>query len=132
MFYKRKTEIGSIAFDKQLLEFVVARTVSSFESAVIVSDPKGRLKKDADKNPYAETGFIDGFVNENDHIDLKVYLIIRFGHSMNEIAAEFSKRVRTDVFETIGMHIDDVTLIFVGTLSKNLAKRYIEVKDSAQ
>ena len=128
MLYEEKNELGSISINTNIIENVCGRIVDQFDGNLIVSDAKGRLRKGAINKPEEETGFLVARYDRK-LLRLRLYVIIKFGVSINKIVADFEDKIREEMPKTIGIEVGRVRVVVVGTLSKNLTKRNIEIVD---
>ncbi|MDR1272520.1 MAG: hypothetical protein LBK04_06005 [Clostridiales Family XIII bacterium] len=127
MAYKIKNDIGSIELNRRVIENVCGRTVDTFGGQLIVSDPRGRLKKNPIQSAVFEDGFVRGRYN-GELLDIELYLIIQFGISMKNIATKLVSALREDIPSATGIDVGVVTIVFVGTLADKLTRRSIEFK----
>ena len=128
MAYKVKNEIGNIELNRKVIEYVCLRVINSFGGDLIPSDSKGRIKKPQFQGKYGEeSGFVRGRYN-GELMDLDIYLVIKFGISMKETAAEFAEVLRKEMPAATGIEIGVIKVLFVGTLADKLLKREIEFK----
>ena len=126
--YKKENDLGTLSINLNVIENVVGRIIDEFDGSIIASDAKGRLKRGAIKNPLDNSGFLKARY-DGKFLILRVYLIIKFGASINTIAKDLAAKIREEMPKTIGINVGVVKVEIVGTLSKNLTKRSIEIVD---
>jgi hypothetical protein len=98
------------------------------DGRLIVSDPKGRLRKGAKEAAEDETGCARARLRAG-VLDLKLYLIVRFGTSIREAAEELVLGLRGEFPKQTGVGVGLVTMVFVGTLAEKLRRRNIMFVD---
>ncbi|MDR0874636.1 MAG: Asp23/Gls24 family envelope stress response protein [Clostridiales Family XIII bacterium] len=98
------------------------------DGRLIVSDPKGRLRKGAKAAAEDETGFARARLRAG-VFDLKLFLIVRFGVSIRETAEELVSQLRKEFPEQTGVDVGLITIVFVGTLAEKLRRRNIMFVD---
>jgi hypothetical protein len=103
---------------------VCARVIDGMDGRLIVSDPKGHLRKGALDEPEDQTGFARARLRAG-VLDIKLYLIVRFGVSIRETAEELVSRLRAEFPKQTGVDAGLVTMVFVGTLAEKLRRRNI-------
>ena len=131
MAYHETNENGHIRIGRGVIESVTARIIDEFGGRILVSDPRGRLKRGGAPRAEDEKGFARARVR-NGKLDLKLYLIVQFGASMRESAKALADRLRVDVPVYIGIEVGLVTMVFVGTLAGKLSKRNIVFEDDGE
>jgi len=124
MIYREENENGKIKISRRVMESLCGRILDEFEGRLLASDRKGRLSRSAERSPEEETGFVrarlkDGIIN------IKLYLIFRFGFSVRDLAAALAVRLRETIPPATGMEVGHIKMVFVGTLSEKLSKRNI-------
>lgn len=122
-----ETEMGRIELPKSVIGSIVMDVVDGFDGKVILSDSKGRVHKLAYKlGAMEEANNIEIEENE-DSIDLRVYVILRFGVSIKETANQLINEIRSAIKEASGITVDNVSVVIKGMISKKVAPRNIEV-----
>ena len=65
---------------------------------------------------------------ERGQIYLKMYIITKFGLSIKATTDELIARLKETIEEKSLMPVKEITLVVNGVMSKNVAKRHIEIK----
>jgi len=84
-----------------------------------------------DPRAGSKTGFARARVRDG-KIDIKLYLIVQFGVSLNEAAGSLVTRIREEFPLNTGIEVGLITMVFVGTLSEKLSKRNIVFIDDGE
>jgi uncharacterized alkaline shock family protein YloU len=128
MIYQEENKNGKIKIGRAVIEGVCARVIDEMDGRLIVSDPKGRLRKGAREAAEDETGFARARLRAG-VLDLKLFLIVRFGVSIRETAEELVGRLREEFPKQTGIGAGLITMVFVGTLAERLRRRNIMFVD---
>ena len=128
LIYQEKNQNGKIKIGRAVIEDVCALVIDSMDGKLIVSDPKGRLRKGAREAAEDETGFVKARLRAG-VLDLKLFLIVRFGVSIRDTAEELVAQLRKEFPVQTGIGIGLVTVVFVGTLADKLRRRNIMFVD---
>jgi uncharacterized alkaline shock family protein YloU len=131
MLYSERTPLGGIQYGKRVVASIVRRVVAGQNGNVKLSGPRGRLSKAAQRPESEDNSFLDVRMGDGS-FDIEVYLILRFGCSIKKTAADIGARLRRDVEVITGLPVARLNIIFVGVLSRNLSRRYIEVTTHAE
>lgn len=127
MIYKMETEIGSLILEEGAIGSIVADVLDQHEGKLWISNRKGRIL-----GRMARLSGIDSVDSmeismEPEGLSVRLYLILRFGVSIRSI----TQQLITDIKAAIHLHTGlstQVTIVVNGVLSKQLAKRNIEIK----
>ena len=65
---------------------------------------------------------------ERGQVYLKMYIIIKFGVSIKATTDELIARLKETIEEKSLMPVKEITLVINGVMSKQVAKRHIEIK----
>ena len=65
---------------------------------------------------------------KGEKIDIKIHVIIKLGLSISKTTQSLIRGIKTCVEKAIGVSLASVTVIVAGVLSKQMARRNIEVK----
>lgn len=122
-----ENEMGKIELPKSVIGSIVIDVVESFDGKVILSDSKGRVHKLAYKlGAMEEANNIEIEGGENG-MDMRVYVILRFGVSIKETTNQLINEIKSAVKEESGITIDNISIVIKGMMSKKIAPRNIEV-----
>ena len=122
------TDMGEITLAKSVIGNIVMDVIDSFDGKVIFSDSKGRVNKLAYKlGTKEEANNIQVEQTENG-IDLRVFVVLRFGTSIKDTTNRIINDIRSEVKAATGMTVENLSVVITGMLTKNkLAPRRIEV-----
>ena len=67
------------------------------------------------------------FIQDEESYDLKIYIVMKFGASIKKTTSEIIDSVYENAEKILSKAPRSVTVIVTGVLSKNIAKRHIEV-----
>ena len=129
--YHEQNKNGRIRIGRGVIESVCARVIDEFQGRVLASNSKGRLKQSTKSSAEDETGFARARIRDN-KLDIKLFLIVKFGTSMREAAKTLSKRIREEFSLQTGIEAGMITMVFVGTLSEKLSKRNVVFVDDGE
>lgn len=130
MLYTEKTEIGTIKYGDQIIGNIVKKIVSEMDNNIQFATSKGRPLKTADLPSVDDYNYLSSKI-EGDSIDIELYIIIKFGTSINSVADEISAGLRKLVPEITGLTPNLINVVIKGVMAKNFSKRNIEVKSYA-
>ncbi|MDR3304578.1 MAG: hypothetical protein LBS85_00895 [Clostridiales Family XIII bacterium] len=124
MIYREDNGQGAIEVNLRVVESLCGRVIDGFDGRVIVSDPRGKFRRGAERNPEEGSGFVKARVKEG-RLNLQLFLIFKFGTSVRESASVLAKRLRAQIPLDIGIEAGFISMVFVGTLSEKLSKRRV-------
>ena len=64
----------------------------------------------------------------NQGLDIRVYVIVKFGVSIRNVTSTLINSIQESVRENTGLEANSIAIAITGTFSKNVAKRNIEVR----
>lgn len=128
MLYKEETENGSITIEKAVIAKIVSETVAQFNGKVIISNYKNKTTTFA-----AKIGVTDDINNMDismgsKGLDIKLYVMVRFGTSIGMVTNTLINDIHKNVCRYTSIEPNSVAVVVTGTISKNIAKRKIEVR----
>ena len=125
MIYRVETRKGSISFSRGVIGRIVIESVNKFRGRALLSNHKGKVRKNAGSD---SSGGIDISMGEKG-LDLRVYVVIKFGASIGIVTNELIEEIYTRTKELTGLEPNSVAVIVTGMISKQqTARRNIEVK----
>ncbi|MDR3224709.1 MAG: Asp23/Gls24 family envelope stress response protein [Clostridiales Family XIII bacterium] len=130
MLYREKTDSGKIKYDEIIIGNIARRVISGTDGRAVASDAKGRLVKGgpgpgSNDDQIVDAQFHDGV------LDVKMYIVIRFGSSISKVIEDIDRSFRAAVPAVTGAEVGDFSIFVKGLLSKNISKRNIEVTTHA-
>ena len=129
MIYKVETKEGSISFSKNIIGRIVIESVRQFSGRVMVSNHKAKVyAQDQKRGGLDAIGNMDITMGAKG-LDLRVYVVIRFGMSIGAVTDRLIEDIYTSTKELTGLEPNSVAIVVTGMLSKRqMARRNIEVK----
>ncbi|MBN7772572.1 Asp23/Gls24 family envelope stress response protein [Clostridium aminobutyricum] len=128
MLYKEENEKGSIIIEKAVIARIIMEVVSQFNGKVFISNYKNKAT-----TFYAKIGVTDE-INSMDitmgdqGLDIKIYIVVKFGTSIKMVTNKLITDINNKIIEFTMMKPNSVSVVVTGMISKNIAKRNIEVK----
>lgn len=128
MLYKEENEKGSIVIEKAVITKIISEVVSEFNGKVVISNYNNKAR-----TFYAKIGVSDD-ANSMDismgeqGMDIKLYVVVKFGTSINMVTNQLINNIHAKIAEYINIEPNSVTVVVTGMISKNIARRNIEVK----
>lgn len=128
MFYKIETENGEISIGKSVIGKIITTIVDDFQGRVFLTNKSGKMP-----GLVAKIGGMDDMNVMDIHlsetgIEIKFYIAIRFGTSIRMATEKLISEIKETVEGMMGLHVNSVAIIVTGTVSRNTAKRNIEIK----
>lgn len=127
-----ETKLGEIRFSQGIINKIVMKAAEAYDGKVILHNYKGKymdmMPGLASKiNLYDEsTGSVE-FTQKDDGYTLKVYIVLKFGTSIKMVTEGMIDSIYENAEKILGKRPEMVTIVVTGILSKNIAKRHIEV-----
>ena len=128
--FDRTNEIGKIHFSENVIYKICADAVNK-TGDVRIQNYKGRYtaKKPGLLNAFSsgEEDYDDIELEQTeDSVRITVYIVVRFGVSISNVAAGIIDHIYEQMEEVMGVKPAFVRVIVTGTASKTIAKRHIE------
>ncbi len=124
---RKDSPLGEINISREAIGQIVQAAAAAHDGKVYLANRRGRT-------PGAAAAF--GVGDDIDNIDIEVtgegvtltvYLIVRFGASIREVTTAMQKQIAEQMEILTGEPPLRITLVVVGTLSRQIARRHIEV-----
>ena len=131
MLYDEKTDFGIIKFDRQIIGNIVKKIVFEMDGRVLFANVKGRPIKTSENPSVDDFAFLDAVSSNGKTVDIKLYIVVKFGNSIAMAADEIATGLRDLVPKITGLVPDEINVVVKGVISKNFSKRNIEVKSYA-
>lgn len=128
MLFKVQTENGTIIVFKEAVNCIIVKVIEEFEGKVSIGNHKGKLSDFMSKIGGKEEASDIQITNGEHGLDIRVYLLIRFGTSIRKVTELLIDRIKTQVEMETEQSVNSVSLIITGVFSKQIAKRNIEIK----
>lgn len=128
MLHKIETEEGTIFIEKPVIGRIILEEVKKLKGRVWVSSHKGKVPGLVSRiGGQDEMNYLE-ISNGQKGIDIRVYVVIRFGTSIGEVTNQLLDSIQESVKRYTDINPNSVAVIITGMVSKQLAKRNIEVK----
>lgn len=127
MVHKKETQIGSITVSKNVISQIVSKVAAKFEKKVVIGDYRKSANQIAYKmGAITEHAAIE-VVNSENGMDIRVYVMVKFGTSINHVTKIMIEGIHDEVEKIFGEEPNSVAVIITGIISKHVVKRNIEV-----
>lgn len=125
--YLLKTEWGSVYVTKNAMGKVIKEAVSGFDGKVAITNQKGKLASLVSRFGYGnEISFMDIDCEEG-YPTITVYVAIKLGTSIAATTNKLIEDIHEGFEKKLGFPPESVAIIVTGMISKNIARRNIEV-----
>ncbi len=127
-----ETKLGDIRFSQSIINKIVMRAVADSDGKALLHNFKGKYMNVvpgiASKiNLYDEEAGSIEVVQTEGGLAIKVYVVLRFGTSIKSITGEIIDHIYEYAGRILEQKPSKVTVVVTGILSKNIARRHIEV-----
>lgn len=126
--YREETNLGEIVIPRSLIADIVVDEIRPFNDKIFLTNNKGKIPNVVTRTFSAVTPSNIQVNIEERTIDVKFYIVIKFGVSISKTVNELIENIKNRIKANIGVAPKSVSVIVTGTMSKNIAKRNIEVK----
>lgn len=129
MSYIKETEDGNITIEKAVIGEIITRVISQFGNKVVIGNYKSKALNFASKmSMNHELNNMDISIGDRG-LDIKVYIMVKFGTSIGMITNTIIEEIHEKIIKFVGVEPNSVAVVVTGTVSKNIAKRNIEIKN---
>lgn len=122
-----ETKIGKISITKNIIGRIVADAINQFDGKVMISNHKGKVGKQTPKKYTTEDVSNMELAFGENGMDLRLYIVIRFGTSITMVTNHLVNTLHEKIKSVTGQEPNSVAVVVTGMISKNIAKRHIEV-----
>lgn len=123
----QRNDYGAIAVNKGVIEKILVTDLLNMKSGVFLSNKKGKLIK-GEKTHFVSPDCYDAvevYQKKYENI-IKVYIIVKFGKSMSDIASEIMDKFDDD-FRNLGLDVPSKITVYVkGMMAKHVVPKNIE------
>jgi uncharacterized alkaline shock family protein YloU len=130
MLYKEKTSRGRIKYGENIIGAVARRAIDETDGRAVPSDAKGRQLRGEGASGASDDAIVDA-VFADGALNVKMYLLVRFGSSIGKVCEDIDKGFRAMIPQITGIEVGELTIFVKGLLSKNVSKRNIVVTTRA-
>ncbi|MDR0596325.1 MAG: Asp23/Gls24 family envelope stress response protein [Clostridiales Family XIII bacterium] len=128
MLYKERTEKGKIKFGGNIIGGIARRVIADTDGRALAADSRGRIVKGL--NGAGDDQVVDAGI-EGGALNVKLYIVVRFGSSISKVTADIDRAFREAVPAITGLDVGELNIFVKGLISKNVTKRNIEVTTHA-
>lgn len=129
MSYIKETGDGNITIEKAVIGEIITRVISQFGNKVVIGNYKSKALNFASKmSMNHELNNMDISIGDRG-LDIKVYIMVKFGTSIGMITNTIIEEIHEKIIKFVGVEPNSVAVVVTGTVSKNIAKRNIEIKN---
>ncbi|MFA5527144.1 MAG: Asp23/Gls24 family envelope stress response protein [Peptostreptococcales bacterium] len=125
---KHRSSLGSINIDKHIIEKIVHYILKDFDKSVFLTNTSGQnLRMVRMLSQNRDSHYIE-VKKMGEKVVIRFNVIFMFGYSMNKIASEIIKRIRSEVYNITDIEVEKVTIYIRGIKSKRMTKRNIYIE----
>lgn len=128
MFYKIESQFGHISFEKAVIGKIVIETVASFGGKIVLANKKKKMPGFVAKIGGKEDAATMEFTWGENGLDIRIFIMIRFGNSISRTTERLIQMVKSGVEEQMDVQVNSVAVVVTGMFSKQIAARNIEVR----
>lgn len=128
MLYRNENEHGSIILEKAVFAKIVTETVAQFNGKVLISNYKNKATTFAAKIGVTDDISNMDIVMGEKGLDVKLYIVVKFGTSIGMVTNTLIKDIHDKIYEFTSVEPNSVAIVVTGMISKNIARRNIEVR----
>ena len=111
-----ETKLGDIHFSQSIINKIVEKAIYDCNGNAVLQNYKGGINAHSIE-----------FIGDEEGYDLKIYIVMKFGASIKKTTGEIIDSIYENAEKILPAVPRNVTVIITGVLSKNIAKRHIEV-----
>jgi len=128
VLYKIQTENGTITLFKEAVAAIIIRVMETFAGKVLIANQKGKIYYFIARISGKEDGGTIEIINGKKGFDIRIYVLIRFGSSINKTTELIIEQIKNEVERGTGVPVNSVSVVITGVFSKQIARRNIEIK----
>ncbi|MBE6033951.1 MAG: Asp23/Gls24 family envelope stress response protein [Clostridiales bacterium] len=128
MLYRNENEHGSIILEKAVFAKIVTEIVAQFNGKVLISNYKNKATTFAAKIGVTDDISNMDIVMGEKGLDVKLYIVVKFGTSIGMVTNTLIKDIHDKIYEFTSVEPNSVAIVVTGMISKNIARRNIEVR----
>lgn len=123
-----ENENGLVGLGRPVFARITAEQVMRFADRMVLTTPKGKPIKvgltGKESLKYIEVTECES----EDAVDLKLYIMVKFGISIKAVTKELAEAVRAETLRVAGVSVREITVFVTAVKSKRIAKREMEVR----
>ena len=130
--FRKETKLGDILVNENVVYRIVTEAVESCGGKAELLNYRGKYKNmvpgiASKMNLYDEESGSIQFSDGEDGLDITVSIIVHFGTSIKKTTSRIIDYIYEYTEKMLGRKPSKVTVRVTGTVSRNIAKRHIEV-----
>ncbi|NLD18789.1 MAG: Asp23/Gls24 family envelope stress response protein [Clostridiales bacterium] len=130
--FELKTKLGEINFSQNAINKIVVAAVEQCDGKAGLMNFKGKYVSNVTgiasmMNLYDEESESIQFREDEDGLELEIYIVVHFGISIKKITEKIIDYIYKNIEEMLEIKPQKVTVLVTGVMSKNIAKRHVEV-----
>lgn len=127
-----ETKFGDIHFSSNIINRIAEKAVEGCGGKVMLHNYKGPIKDvmpvmASKMNLYDDSAASVEVTKLGEGYMMKVYVVIKFGTSIKAVTSEIIDSIYENAEIMLGKKPEKVMVVVTGVVSKNVAKRHIEV-----
>jgi uncharacterized alkaline shock family protein YloU len=128
LLFRIETAEGTISVQKPVVGKIIADAAGAFHGKVLLSNHRGKVisglaaRLGRDDISFMEINYGKG------GLDIRFYILIRFGTSINRVTEQLIETIKKNAEAITGIEVGSVAVVVKGMVSKQTARRNIEVK----
>ncbi|MBR2779796.1 MAG: Asp23/Gls24 family envelope stress response protein [Firmicutes bacterium] len=122
-----ENERGGISLTENVVARVVTETARSFGGRILFSNQRGKLLK-VGNTGKEHLSFIQVEETEDGKVDIRFYVVIRFGTSIHSLEKELGPAIRENVRKVTGLEVNALAMTITGVKSKKIGRRQLEIE----
>ncbi len=126
--FKETTNFGEIVISDDAISEIVLSEIRKYKNNIYITNSKGKRTSKVYKSVGGSSATNIDIISENNVIEIKMYLIFKFGMSIKKTTEELMENIRKQIELATGKNPKSITIVITGMASKKIARRNIEVK----
>lgn len=126
--FKETTNFGEIVISDDAISEIVLSEIRKYKNNIYITNSKGKRTSKVYKSVGGSSATNIDIISENNVIEIKVYLIFKFGMSIKKTTEGLMENIRKQIKLATGKNPKSITIVITGMASKKIARRNIEVK----
>lgn len=126
--FKETTDFGEIVISDDAISEIVLSEIRKYKNSIYITNSKGKRTSKVYKSVGGSSATNIDIISENNVIEIKMYLIFKFGMSIKKTTEELMENIRKQIELATGKNPKSITIVITGMASKKIARRNIEVK----
>jgi len=126
--FEINTDFGKLTITRSVIAEMVMKAVEDTEGKAFISNSKGRIYNTTGRlKVFDGTEFVE-VTKSGNSVDIRFYVVVKFGTSIAAVTNQMIDTVQSEMVAITGIEPNSVSVVVTGVMSKNIAKRNIEVR----